>query len=129
MAKLRTPLFNIPVYANAWWIGRRYEAITWFGSIHFNCSREELKKRLGSEGLQRTERHEHIHILQAESFRTRYVGFYVRYVMYWLRGLVMYRSATKAYYNIPFEREAYANDMKPEYGETHWKDYRGGNKQ
>ena len=28
-----------------------------------------------------------------------------------------------AYYNIPFEREAYANEENFEYAETKWKEY------
>jgi len=38
-----------------------------------------------------------------------YLPFYVWYLLEWLVRLVMYRDRHKAYRNISFEREAYAN--------------------
>ena len=67
--------------------------------------------------------HERIHMLQAESFKTKYFGFYCYYIGYWIKNLFKYGFNMDAYDNIPFEREAYANELNFEYNETHWRDY------
>lgn len=120
----RTPLYGIRCHHGAWWLGRGFEAITWFGHIFFNCTKEELEAKLVSPALLRTERHEHVHLLQAKTFRTRYLGFYILYVAYWLRNLVRYRNTMKAYYEIPFEREAYACEDLEDYQQSRWREYR-----
>lgn len=122
--RFTTPIYGIRCHYGAWWLSRRFEAITWFGHIFFNCTKDELAAKLHSPALLRTERHERIHLLQARSFKTRYLAFYTLYVAWWLRNLVHYRNAMKAYYNIPFEREAYENEHQEEYPATHWRDYR-----
>ncbi len=38
-----------------------------------------------------------------------FLPFYIIYVIEWLIRCVQYRDRKKAYYNISFEREAYAN--------------------
>jgi len=43
------------------------------------------------------------------------IGFYLLYVWYWLVGVWKLRSFHGAYRNIPFEKEAYANDQDPTY--------------
>ena len=60
-----------------------------------------------------TQRHEMIHIQQQKE--TWVIGFYLLYVFYWLKNVVKYRNTQVAYYNIPFEIEAYRN--------MHYKDY------
>lgn len=119
----RTPLYGIRCHYGAWWLGSQFEAITWFGHIHFNCSRDDLCAKFASPTLLRTERHEHIHILQARSFRTRYLGFYAFYIYYWFRGLLRFRNRMQAYRQIPFEREAYACEHIEGYAQSHWRDY------
>ena len=52
--------------------------------------------------------HEEIHARQQKELLL--VGFYVWYVLEWLVRLCVYRNAHKAYRNISFEREAYANE-------------------
>lgn len=119
-----SPVYHLRCRCGAWWLNRKFEAITLFGTIFFNCAKSELSEKLRSPALLRTERHEHIHILQARSFRTRYLGFYLFYVGWWLRNLLKYHNAMKAYYEIPFEREAYANENLHTYNQSHWRDYR-----
>ena len=118
-----TPVYGIRCHHGAWWLGKRFEAITWFGHIYFNCSKHELDAKLTSPALLRTERHEHIHIMQARSFRTRYLGFYAFYLFYWLRGLFRFRNRMQAYYAIPFEREAYACEDRADFAQSRWRDY------
>lgn len=118
-----TPLYGIRCHYGAWWIGRRFEAIAWFGRIYFNCNEQRLKEKLRSPEIIRTERHERIHLLQVKSFRTRYFGFYVYYIYYWLRGFVQYGNSMKAYYAVPFEREAYSCERIEGYAVSRWRDY------
>lgn len=51
--------------------------------------------------------HERIHTAQQRELL--WVPFYLLYVFEWLVRLIQYRNHDKAYMNISFEREAYAN--------------------
>lgn len=58
-------------------------------------------------------RHETIHFhQQLELF---IFGFFLLYVVFWIRGLAKYKDAKTAYRESPFEREAYANERKYTY--------------
>lgn len=57
--------------------------------------------------------HESIHTAQIKELL--YVGFYLWYILEWFIKLIKYRDADKAYRNIRFEREAYANQYYPDY--------------
>jgi len=58
--------------------------------------------------------HEAIHTAQMKELL--YIGFYVWYVIEWLLRLVMYGfKSKKAYKNISFEKEAFANENNLEY--------------
>jgi len=59
------------------------------------------------------ERHEEIHGRQ--QLECLIVLFYLLYGLFYLIGLVCYRSHKMAYRNIPFESEAYMNERKPTY--------------
>ncbi len=56
-------------------------------------------------------RHEQIHTLQMRELL--YVFFYILYLFEWLFKLLPH--GRKSYYNISFEREAYANEQDCEY--------------
>jgi len=60
------------------------------------------------EGNDTVINHEKIHLKQQRELWL--VGFYFLYVTFWLFNLVKYRNTQVAYREIPFEREAYAND-------------------
>jgi len=63
---------------------------------------------LTTEKLNRYElNHELIHVAQQRELL--YVPFFIWYVAEWLVLFIKYRNATKAYFNIRFEREAYAH--------------------
>lgn len=51
--------------------------------------------------------HELIHTAQMKELL--YIFFYIAYFIEWIVRLIQYKDALKAYYNISFEREAYAN--------------------
>jgi hypothetical protein len=90
-------------------------AITLFPFI---VSREEMSKV--------TLNHESIHIHQQKELFVLF--FYILYVSDWLRGLIKYRNAQKAYYQIRFEQEAYAKMYEEDYLLTReryaWRDYK-----
>jgi len=60
-----------------------------------------------------TRTHETIHWQQY--IETGIVGFILLYYFYYLVGYIKYRDGEKAYYQIPFEQEAYQHDKKPLY--------------
>lgn len=57
--------------------------------------------------------HEEIHLVQQKEMLI--VFFYLVYGYYYLRGRVEGKSATQAYLDIPFEKEAYQNDNNLDY--------------
>ena len=71
----------------------------------FIISRSKLNKRILS--------HEKIHIKQQEELFL--VGFYLLYVLYWIRGLWRFRDSELAYHSIPFEQEAYDYEFDLDY--------------
>lgn len=70
--------------------------------------------------------HERIHIAQQKELFV--IPFYIIYVYYWLVNRFKYQdNGPDAYHNLPFEREAYANDYNFTYLETRprqaWRHY------
>lgn len=57
--------------------------------------------------------HELIHIEQQKELYL--LGFYILYITYYLYNLIKYCNHNKAYMNIPFEQEAYDNQLNLEY--------------
>lgn len=57
------------------------------------------------EGNEVTINHEKIHLRQQVELLV--VGFYILYGFYWLKSFVKNRDKDQAYYDIPFEKEAY----------------------
>jgi len=64
----------------------------------------------------RVRRHETIHFQQ--QLEMLFVTQLILYVAFWLFGLIKYRNGSIAYYENPFEREAYQNDADEEYLEN-----------
>jgi len=57
--------------------------------------------------------HEKIHLRQQQELLL--LPFYIWYVMEWLLRTILYLDSYRAYQNISFEREAYANENKIDY--------------
>lgn len=57
--------------------------------------------------------HEKIHT--KEIFENFIIGFYVLYYIFYLINIIKYKNHKEAYRNIPFEREAYANEKDLDY--------------
>lgn len=63
---------------------------------------------------ERTLSHEKIHLAQQRELWL--VGFYLLYAYWWLKHRIFYGMDNKeAYYALPFEQEAYGNDLDAEY--------------
>ena len=77
----------------------------------------------------RTRNHETIHYHQ--QLELLFIGQWILYVFYWLKGLITYRNGEIAYRQSPFEREAYDNDQNLDYLKTRkpfaWRHYRESN--
>lgn len=58
-------------------------------------------------------RHETIHFQQY--LETLFIGFLILYPLYWVINVCRGQSGSDAYYNIPFEIEAYANQDSTDY--------------
>lgn len=86
--------------------GKDYIAINLFGIIF---AKEKLSER--------DMRHEYIHTMQQREMF--FLPFFIWYLVEWGIRLVVYRNAHRAYRNISFEREAYANQH-----DQHYKDSR-----
>lgn len=115
--------YNICFHSNFWLLLPRFNAITLFGCVFTRKSDAVLKRYLETFSAKITAWHEGWHILQSKDFKTRWLGFYVRYVGYWIRNLFKYPK--QAYRMIPFEREAYENERyDPEGRVSNWRNYR-----
>ncbi|MEL6974592.1 MAG: hypothetical protein AAGL29_04270 [Bacteroidota bacterium] len=57
--------------------------------------------------------HEKIHLRQQSELLI--LPFYLFYILEWLLRTILYLDSYRAYQNISFEREAYANEKNPEY--------------
>lgn len=76
-----------------------------FGAINlfsFIVARKEYGKLNDAE-----KNHEKIHTKQM--LELLFIFFYIAYITEWLIRFIQYGDGKKAYYNISFEREAYAN--------------------
>ena len=60
-----------------------------------------------------TKNHETIHYKQW--LELLFIGFLILYPLFWVINLIRSRSGDLAYYDIPFEREAYDNDQNLNY--------------
>jgi hypothetical protein len=103
--KLWKPLFiensKIPVWLS-------YVAPIDIGAITLGpivISRDEMSEA--------TKRHETIHFQQY--LELAFIGFIVLYLGWWAYNLIKGQKGDEAYYNIPFEKEAYANHDNPVY--------------
>ena len=101
-----------------------YMAITLFGHIFWRDSKEFVEKYLNTRRGEITVNHERIHMLQADTFKTKYFGFYMYYLWYWIIGLFKYGITKYAsYMQIPFEKEARANQEDMNYSKSNWRKY------
>ena len=72
--------------------------------------------RYWKERRKKTVNHETIHFQQ--QLECLVIPFYIIYILEYLFKAIYYFSIKKAYYNISFEKEAFANDKNFEYLKT-----------
>ena len=74
---------------------------------------------------QKVKRHELIHYLQQKELY--FIGQWVMYAYFYIKGLIKYRSRDMAYRRNPFEQEAYAHQSEISYFQKRkkyaWKQY------
>jgi len=82
-----------------------YKAINLFGILFVRKDASPLREK--------DINHENIHTRQIVELLG--ILFYIWYGIEWVIRLIQYQDRKMAYYNISFEREAYANDNNLEY--------------
>jgi len=85
-----------------------YIAINLFSLVFVRKEKKPISERIIN--------HESIHTAQGKELL--WIFFYLWYVIEWIIRLIQYRNRKKAYRNISFEREAYANDLNLDYLKT-----------
>lgn len=78
-----------------------YSAMSWCGRLVTRKDPEKISEK--------TKNHETIHLKQAQT-EGSWLKYYVKYVWWWIKGNPIIHPASSAYYTIPYEMEAYANE-------------------
>lgn len=78
-----------------------YSAMSWCGYL--------LSRKPESQIKPTTWNHENIHLYEAKD-KKRWISYYWSYVWEWIKGNPIIYPASSAYYTIPYEMEAYANE-------------------
>lgn len=81
------------------------------------CGHLITKEKEYTNPEKRILRHERIHLKQAQNY-SHWYKYYLRYVWEWIKGNPFIKPTDSAYYTVPFEIEAYANEHKAEYKPT-----------
>ena len=116
---------GIKVYWDFKLLPDEFAAITLFGKIYSNYTKNDLKVYLGSFHGQVMVNHERIHMMQAKSFKLGYFSFYIIYLAWWIKGLFNYKfNNNAAYSEIPFEKEAYHYEKDFGYNAVNWKKFK-----
>jgi hypothetical protein len=129
-ARRPSRITEMPILQESFWLGKGYEALTFFGHIvvHTQEEADALNERpLIHSSLKR---HETIHLRQAQATHNSWLCFYILYIWYYVRALPQNRYMhNAAYYLNPFEIEAYAHMYEPDYlercanGAQEWRRY------
>lgn len=93
------------IFYNSFLPIKGYIAINLFGLVFVRKERKPLSEELKN--------HEAIHTAQGKELL--WIFFYIWYGIEWVIRLIQYNDSKKAYFNISFEREAYANDYDLNY--------------
>lgn len=92
-----------------------YKYITWCGKMIYRSSiKDRILADLESDRFKLDESHEMIHLCQAK-VKGSWIKYYLSYFLEWLKGAPMISPCESAYYTIPYEMEAYANEGDSEY--------------
>ena len=104
---------------------RGYKYLMWCGKmIYRNDMYDRRQKEWLTDSFQISQNHEQIHLMQSKVAGS-WLKYYWRYFCEWLKGNPIIAPASSAYYTIPYEVEAYANEEKPEYAKNYDGSYLG----
>ena len=102
-----------------------YAYLMWCGKmIYRDDMYDRRQKEWPTDKFKVSKNHEQIHLMQAKMCGS-WVKYYWRYFIEWLKGNPIIAPASSAYYTIPYECEAYANEENMNY----CKNYDGSNLQ
>lgn len=100
-----------------------YSYLMWCGKmIYRDDMYDRRQKEWPTDKFKVSKNHETIHLMQAKMCGS-WVKYYWRYFIEWLKGNPIIAPASSAYYTIPYECEAYANEENMDY----CKNYDGSN--
>lgn len=99
-----------------------YLFMMWCGKMIYRTDNTDkvnfhLTTQKGKESIN----HETIHLYQAKDRKT-WIKYYLKYAWEWLKGNPITHPSSSAYYTIPYEIEAYANQSNLDYLKTRTKD-------
>ena len=92
---------KIRIIYNSWLVPSGYAAMMIYPFILVS----------GDKIDERTLKHELQHVRQIK--RVTVPIFYITYVMHFIKGLVKYRNWSEAYFNIPYEKQAFNDERSP----------------
>lgn len=99
-----------------------YSAITLFGTIYTRKSEKEVEEYLKTCKGQQWINHERIHMLQHDDMNS-WILFYLLYFYYFIIAWLWFMKWKDAYHTIPFEIEAYQNQLDSCYPYSRWRNY------
>jgi len=109
---------TLKVYSSKILPPKGYAAITLHPFIIVRGSEQYVKELIKSDWGKIMLNHERIHELQVSDLGI--IKFYALYIYYYLVCLFKCADSQTAYYNIPFEREAYKNETDYNYSQSKW---------
>ena len=112
---------DFKIHSCTWLPPEGYIAITLFNHVIVRGTKEEVDEYLQTTYGKITINHERIHIIQGR--KLGWIRFYTLYLHYYLAARRSGLPHDEAYYAIPFECEAFANECNFDYNETHWDNY------
>ena len=96
-----------------------FSYMCWCGKmVYRNDCYEKRRKEWITKAYRVSKNHETIHLMQAKSCGS-WAAYYLRYLWEWLKGNPVARPYDSAYYTIPFECEAYANEDNSDYAKAY----------
>ena len=89
-----------------------YKYMMWCGKMIYRKKNEErILSEINTPSFLKNKTHETTHLKQAQvKGRNSWLRYYLIYVWEWIKGNPIIHPASSAYYTIPFEMEAYANE-------------------
>ena len=92
-----------------------YKYLMWCGKMIYRDDMYDRRQKEWATDLFLVDKnHEQIHLMQAKMCGS-WVKYYWRYFVEWLKGNPILKPASSAYFTIPFECEAYANETNMKY--------------